>query len=130
MSDVTPPAKGISRRRMTVEQNLGETDDFQVQFLDAKLEAVEIQLRAGGEMVGAATVLTCAEFFLLARMTWWPVGEAASQQRRACKLLVQEASDLAKRHDTALLAVVGPPEDLIACGFELNGSVWRLRRGE
>lgn len=46
--------------------------EFQVQFLDTKLEAVEIQLRVAGELTGEATVLTFNddEFFLLATMTW------------------------------------------------------------
>lgn len=103
-------------------------EGFQVQFLDTKLAAVEIHLRAGGELVGEATVLTFnADTFLLATMMWRQSagGGGAEEMRRVCASLVQEAVDLAEQRGAVLIAAVGVPDDLLERGFELNGSMWR-----
>lgn len=103
-------------------------EPFQVQFEDVALAAVKVQLRAGGELVGEATVLTFVPpTYLLATMSWIPAGEepdADAQKRRVCASLVQEATDLADLHGAELIAMAGSPEDLIARGFERNGSMW------
>lgn len=106
-----------------------EHDEFQVQFLETKLEAVEIQLRAGGELVGEVTVLTFNdEAFLLATMTWrrpaGDVGDLTAHKHRVCELLVREAVDLAERHGAALMAIVGAPSTLVELGFEQTAPIW------
>lgn len=113
-----------------------EGDGFQVQFLDTKLAAVDIQLRLGGELVGEATVLTFNdEVFLLATMTWHRVGgneiDVGAQQRAVTEALLLEAADLAGQHEAALLTMVGRPTDdfLVERGFERVGPIWRREPG-
>lgn len=86
-------------------------DDLQVQFTDTPVPATTIQIRADGELVGEALVLTHIPGTFLLVSTTWHRGRAAAdpvdERSRVYGALALEAAALADRHGAVLVSVVG-----------------------